>query len=492
MFELTTKQNSKVHLVLGGPGTGKTYRLLQIMEEELNRGIPPERIAFVSFTRKAAREAAERAAKKFGWPKSAFPYCRTIHSLGHQELGVLPGQVVNPSKLKEFGKFVACKISDKDGNPHSKEVGDRAINMLSYSRATGLSLRAVWELNGRGMTWPWIEWFEESYQAFKKSRCLVDFSDMLGDYVRQGQPIPVDVAIIDEAQDLSRLQWKFVKKAFSEAQKIYVAGDDMQAIFVWNGADIDTFLNLKADTKEVIPKSYRLAPDVLGYSERVINRVRSRYKKSFAPATDRAGRVCRHNYLNTIPFDAPGSWLLLARTNYQLRQFEKHMRLSGYLYSTKYGRSINEKEIDAAFAFEDARAGKTLNGKDANLVLKMAGEEERFSEMDSVRFSDLGLPNLLWHEVLLRIPFGQRSYYLSALNRGGKLRGKPRFHIGTIHSVKGGEADHVAIISDMTDTVYEGYRENPDAEFRTWYVGITRTRGNLHILNPRQPKHYPI
>ena len=55
----------KTKIILGPPGTGKTHNLLSLVEQELARGTPPDRIAFVAFTKKAANEARDRAMKKF-------------------------------------------------------------------------------------------------------------------------------------------------------------------------------------------------------------------------------------------------------------------------------------------------------------------------------------------------------------------------------------------------------------------------------------------
>ena len=64
-------------LILGGPGCGKTTRLLGIVQEELARGVPSDEIAFVAFTKAAAEDAKRRAAETFGLdPKEIVERCR--------------------------------------------------------------------------------------------------------------------------------------------------------------------------------------------------------------------------------------------------------------------------------------------------------------------------------------------------------------------------------------------------------------------------------
>ena len=57
--------HSKIKIILGPPGTGKTENLLRIVDQELKDGTAPDRIAFVSFTTKATNEARDRAKSKF-------------------------------------------------------------------------------------------------------------------------------------------------------------------------------------------------------------------------------------------------------------------------------------------------------------------------------------------------------------------------------------------------------------------------------------------
>ena len=92
----------KKELILGPPGTGKTTNLINKVAHLLDQGVEPERIAYVSFTRKAAQEAMERARERFNLPRSSFPYFRTLHSLAYHELGLSQSDVMQYNNWKEL------------------------------------------------------------------------------------------------------------------------------------------------------------------------------------------------------------------------------------------------------------------------------------------------------------------------------------------------------------------------------------------------------
>ena len=76
--------------IFGPPGSGKTTFLLNTVEQELERGVSPNLIGYFAFTRRAALEAKERAAKKFINldVEKDFLWFRTLHSLAYSCLGV--------------------------------------------------------------------------------------------------------------------------------------------------------------------------------------------------------------------------------------------------------------------------------------------------------------------------------------------------------------------------------------------------------------------
>ena len=86
-----------------------------------------------------------------------------------------------------------------------------------------------------------------------------------------------EVLFIDEAQDLSLLQWDMVRCIWANAKKTYIAGDDDQAIYKWAGADVDHFIALKEEVNDIkiLDQSYRIpGGPIHELSQKIINQVK--------------------------------------------------------------------------------------------------------------------------------------------------------------------------------------------------------------------------
>ena len=99
--------------IYGPPGTGKTTKLLNIMEEAIAEGVRPERIAFLSFTRKAAQEAIDRACEKFNLDEKNFPHFRTLHSLAFRWVGFNKEDVMKAADMRFIGKNLVFFLKKK-------------------------------------------------------------------------------------------------------------------------------------------------------------------------------------------------------------------------------------------------------------------------------------------------------------------------------------------------------------------------------------------
>ena len=93
-------------LIFGPPGCGKTYRLINVVRDALKNGTPPDRIGFVSFSRKAVEEARLRVAAELNLTEEDTPWFRTLHSTGFQWLGFKKEQVMSKYDYGKIGSEV--------------------------------------------------------------------------------------------------------------------------------------------------------------------------------------------------------------------------------------------------------------------------------------------------------------------------------------------------------------------------------------------------
>ena len=105
---------------------------------------------------------------------------------------------------------------------------------------------------------------------------------------------------------------------------------------------------------------------------------------------------------------------------------------------------------------------------------------------------DFSLEPGIWHERLNKIDTKRREYYIMLLKRGEDLNKDPRIKISTIHGVKGGEADHVLLMTDIAPRTYREMHSLPDDEIRVFYVAITRAKNSLHIVQPNTNMYFDI
>lgn len=496
-------------LILGAPGCGKTTTLLNYLDKHLNEGIKPNRIAYVSFTKKAVNEAITRTTARFGGTKVDYPYFRTLHSLCLNNIPLDGLKIFDAEQKTQFGTFVGVKFSEIGAEEvNGMTVGttpeDWCLFIENLARNKLVNLKELYNMERfPPASYHMVEYFANAYKRFKEDNFLIDFTEMLTLYVDRGLPIDVDVAIIDEAQDLSPLQWKVVQRAFKNVKKIYIAGDDDQAIHEWAGADVETFLSLGGE-KIVLEQSYRIPHLVWEISQRLINQVKHRYAKIFN-SREEQGIIHRYSTLDMINFEGlQGSILCLARHKYQLPKIEAALITAGLVFIKTGGNSsVNRKHVELIYAWERLRNGKEIPGSEVIQLYdaiaakggikhgQKARANRELNQLDHYTEKQLReewglLATGPWFDVLTGIPNDKKQYYLSILRKRGHkaLLEEPRATVSTIHGAKGGEADHVILITDVTRRTFEEAVQNSAAETRVFYVAVTRAKKELHIIMP--------
>jgi superfamily I DNA/RNA helicase len=262
-------------------------------------------------------------------------------------------------------------------------------------------------------------------------------------------------------------------------------------IFKWSGADVDAFLNLTGG-QTVLGKSYRLPSVIHEYSNRISQQIEHRYKKEWTPSQV-GGSVEFVNSVSDVDI-REGSNLLLARNKYLLKQYEEFLRTEGYPYIANNSSSIDQQMVLAIKAWEALRAGKEVDVAHIRAAYKFLkvghgvtrGYKSLHGASGALTIVELKdkwglLTDAIWHDALIEMD--DAEYYLAALRRGEKLDKEPRIQLSTIHTVKGGEADHVVIISDVSRKTYQEIES--DGEHRVFYVAATRARKSLQIVLPQ-------
>ena len=91
-----------------------------------------------------------------------------------------------------------------------------------------------------------------------------------------------------------------------------------------------------------------------------------------------------------------------------------------------------------------------------------------------------------WYEAFDIAGQTKVNYLRKMRKNGEKLNEPPRIELSTIHAAKGGEATNVVLLTSLTENTMKSYDKNPDDENRLFYVGATRTKENLHIIEPKK------
>lgn len=493
-------------LILGGPGCGKTTALLKIVEEAFSRGVAPDRIAFVAFTRKAAQEARERMVERFGVASDAIPYFKTLHSFAFSHIDVERSQILDEVKMRDYAKAEGLDLStefiDEFGQtvaqPHTED--EKALSAIALARLTRRDLEDV--AIEQGLDYSYVKRIRDDYEEFKDDAMLVDFTDMIERFEREAD-IPVfDLLIVDEAQDLSRLQWLMVERLMENAKDIYFAGDDDQAIYAWAGADIEHFLTMKAD-REILPVSYRLKRNVFDACQKVIHLCDDRYPKDWQPHEE-GGEVDFVSHLEDLDLTT-GSWYLLARTNSLVRRFTKFLQAEGFAYwtPTKHGMqsSVAVDPVQAVLVYENLKQGKSFTGDKVALAWSFirpqllpssapvfeATTEYSLADLCSTGFD--ASPS--WLDAL-SISGGMQAYIRAMRARGESLIKPPRITASTIHGVKGGEADNVVVDQKLTSRTFESWVRGDAQEVRALFTAMSRAKERLIFLEAKSSSTYGV
>jgi superfamily I DNA/RNA helicase len=502
-----------------------------------------------SFTRAASAELASRQP-------DIDPDCiGTLHAhcyrlLGHPKLA--ESQAGEFSLTYPHFALKSASPSALDDGSLSLPAGIE----FDESRGNGDDLLAHYALLRNKMTpralWPGsVLAFASAWEAWKADCDFLDFTDLIE---RALAEIPAyedkRVALIDEAQDLTPLQLKLARQWGEKMNTFVMVGDDDQAIYGFAGASPEAFLatELPPEQEIVLGQSYRVPRLVQAAAQKWIAGVSHRKVKEYK-ARDCDGALLEHpgNFKNPSgllndaeKYLAAGKTVMfLAPCSFQVQPLVTDLRRRGWPFHNPYRRSRGDwnpltpgkglstaqrllaylepgifpmdwypdqimawgEMLTANAAFQRGMKGKLAELPWPDVERNPSPENweafwhllgEVFKPGAYEQAQSLGLEWLREHvtaDYQRRLEFPARVAETSGTDA---LKRKPQIIVGTIQSVKGGEADVTYLCPDISAEAYKaadrglavGDASARDDVIRQFYVGLTRCRETLVMARP--------
>lgn len=253
-------------LVLAGPGSGKTTVITERTKHLIvNQGVAPSHILVITFTKAAAMEMKERFYKLMDGKREPVTF-GTFHAVFFQILkhayGFNSGNIVKEEQRFGFMREIVGKMH-LEYEDEKEFIGD-LLGEISMVKNTGIPLEHYYPKNCAK------EVFEQIYKFYDyrmKQKRLIDFDDMLvycyelfdqrKDILSAWQQ-KFQYILIDEFQDINKIQFEIVKMLALPENNLFVVGDDDQSIYRFRGAKPELMLGFE----QAYPTSKRVLLDI--------------------------------------------------------------------------------------------------------------------------------------------------------------------------------------------------------------------------------------
>lgn len=499
--------SSKLGKIRGVPGAGKTRSIIDLIKKAAHK-YGPERVGAISYTNAAVEELKERAIKEAGFDPQEARNIRTIHSHCWNLLHMTK-QKHAESNVKSFNEeYPAFAVSNTGLKEDEIGVnigqGAKLLSEANVMRVSGTQ-ETMWS--------PDVKMFWDAWKGWMLENDYTDFTGMLEKVKLFDYRPDVDVLFVDEAQDMSKLVGDVTRLWSEETVSTIWCGDSDQAIFRFAGADPSVFESIPFEWSSTLDQSYRVPIEVQDFCNTILDQISEREDLTFKP-TQQKGQVL---YVSEPDLSLPGTHMILCRCNYQVNEWINWLIDVGQLWHNPYRMKDLSWNPSSVKSFKAVKTyDKLVNeGGEINLselknlvsCIKVrgnmkSGAKKEISELEYIEdFEDMFSIQRFGFEQdffnnnkAIEDKLNLTPRVASLYNRDKTLFAvEPNAIVGTIHSVKGGEADNVWIDCRLPRSVSREIsvsEKAKDDELRVFYVACTRSKSTLGLINSQDMVTY--
>ncbi|HEX2976364.1 MAG TPA: ATP-dependent helicase, partial [Bacteroidales bacterium] len=288
-------------LVIAGAGSGKTRVIVHKVSYLIEKGVDPQSILLLTFTRKASKEMLDRVQALLHDNRSGNVTGGTFHSFAafilrkYSNLLNLPSNftIIDSADSEDVIDLIRTelKYNTKDKKFPAKS---RIYDIISYSRNRNTTIASIIHEQYTGLInfIPDIELIYSGYMKYKALSRIFDYDDLmdvlrnsLRDNMRFRESMQRNYSyvMVDEFQDTNVLQKEIVDFIAAKHRRIMVVGDDSQSIYAFRGANYENILRFPETYPDCvvikIEENYRSNQKILDFTNSIIGNARIGYRK---------------------------------------------------------------------------------------------------------------------------------------------------------------------------------------------------------------------
>lgn len=297
-------------MVLAGPGSGKTSVIVERTAYMIEQGkIPPSSILVVTFSRAAAREMKERFlnfTEKESTPVTFGTFHGVFYGILKQAYHLGAGNIL--SEEEKYRMLHELALNHAGELCEEGDFCDELIKEISVVKGNRISLENYYSASCPDEVFRVIY---REYNRLCREKRKLDFDDMLlycyelfterKDILAAWQK-KFPYILVDEFQDINRLQYDIVKLLAAPLNNLFIVGDDDQSIYHFRGARPEIMLNFTKDYPKaetvLLNVNYRCSKNILERAMAVIDHNQKRFKKKLSTPNEKGSPVLCREYLN--------------------------------------------------------------------------------------------------------------------------------------------------------------------------------------------------